>query len=123
MKNSLRNCLRVQLTAFLHSCSMCSQQNVDLSVVSNTFEERQANESCEVWSTLSDIGYPVISDTIPSLLLERYCYTVSYNANSRQPNWVMWQLTQDHVIGYRFFPNLEDSIKSLVYYMDDISNW
>lgn len=98
MKNSLRNCLSVLLTAFLHSCSMCSQQKVDSSVVSNTFEEIQANESREVWSTLSDVGYPVIPDSIPDKLLVRYCYTVSYNAKTRQPNWVMWQLTKDHVM-------------------------
>lgn len=29
----------------------------------------------------------------------------------------------ERVTGYRFFPNLEDSIKSLVYDMRDISEW
>lgn len=29
----------------------------------------------------------------------------------------------ERVTGYKFFPNLKDSIKSLVYDMDDINNW
>lgn len=45
-----------------------------------------------------DIGLPVIPDSIPSQLLERYCYMVSYNAEMRLPNWVMWQLTGEHVM-------------------------
>jgi len=52
----------------------------------------------EVWSTLSEVGYPVISDTISTTLLTRYCYSLSYNQKTRQPNWVMWQLTGEHVM-------------------------
>ena len=44
-----------------------------------------------------EVGYPVIPDSIPSMLLERYCYTVSYNGRTRQPNWVMWQLEGGYV--------------------------
>lgn len=88
----------VLLCILIQSCSMCSQQKVDTSAVSDSFEETQAKVSHEVWSTLPDVGSPVIPDTIPNKLLERYCYTVSYNANTRQPNWVMWQLTEDHVM-------------------------
>lgn len=77
---------------------MCSQQNVEMSAVSDSFVEQQANEIREVWSTLTEVGYPVMPDSIPDKLLERHCYTVSYNANTRQPNWVMWQLTEDHVM-------------------------
>lgn len=77
---------------------MCSQQKVDTFAVSDSLEDAQANESREVWSTLPDVGFPVIPDSIPNKLLEKYCYTVSYNAKTRQPNWVMWQLTKDHVM-------------------------
>lgn len=77
---------------------MCSQHHVNTSAVADSFEETQANVSREVWSTLSDVGYPVIPDSIPDKLLVRYCYTVSYNAKTRQPNWVMWQLNKDHVM-------------------------
>ena len=88
----------VLLFITFQSCSMCSQQNVDTSVVSDCLDESQRCEAREVWSTLLEVGYPVISDTIPDIRLERYCYTVSYNAKTRQPNWVMWQLTNEHVM-------------------------
>lgn len=67
------------------------------SAVSDSLENVQTNKRREVWNTLYEVGYPGIADTIPTKLLERYCYTVSYNANTLQPNWVMWQLTDEHV--------------------------
>ena len=88
----------ILLLVSFQSCSMCSSKKVDTSVVSDGSEPVVEGEYREPWSTLSNIGNPVISDTIPSLLLERCCYTMSYNANTRQPNWVMWQLTEDHVM-------------------------
>lgn len=88
----------VLLLILFQSCSMCSQHHVNTSVVADSLEEIQAKVNREVWSSLPDVGYPVTPDTIPEQLLERYCYTVSYNANTRQPNWVMWQLTEDHVM-------------------------
>jgi endonuclease G len=51
------------------------------------------------WGNLPEIGYPIISDTIPSCILERYCYMVSYNPTTRLPNWVMWHLTAEHTDG------------------------
>lgn len=88
----------VLLFVTFQSCSICSQQNVDTSAVSESSEGNQRCEAHEAWSTLLDVGYPIISDTISDVLLERYCYTVSYNKGTRQPNWVMWQLTDEHVM-------------------------
>lgn len=82
----------------LQSCSMCSHKNVSTTVLSDMVDTGQIVESREGWSKLSTIGYPIISDTIPNLLLERYCYSVSYNKFTRQPNWVMWELTDEHVL-------------------------
>ena len=99
---------------------MCSQQNV---ITPDTWEgtsETQRSKEREVWNTLSAVGYPVISDTIPNSILERYCYTTSYNPKTRQPNWVMWQLTDEHVMkrkegiwnDYREDPELPIDIRS-----------
>ena len=82
----------------LQSCSMCSHKNVSTTVLSDMVDTGQIVESREGWSKLSTIGYPIISDTIPNLLLERYCYSVSYNKFTRQPNWVKWELTDEHVL-------------------------
>ena len=78
----------------LQSCSMCSQQRKSASYLKVS---SHAHTRREMWSTLSDVGYPILSETFPSMKLKRYCYTVSYNAKTRQPNWVMWQLTRRHV--------------------------
>jgi len=50
---------------------------------------------------MAEVGLPMIPDTIPARIIKRYCYTVSYNPQSRQPNWVMWQLTGEHVMRRR----------------------
>jgi endonuclease G len=49
-------------------------------------------------TSVLSVGYPDISDTIPSEVIERICYSVSYNNTTRLPNWVMWELTGDHVM-------------------------
>lgn len=77
---------------------MCSSTKMDTSVVQEDSESVVEGEYRDTWSSLSNIGYPIIPDTFPSLLLERYCYSVSYNKFTRQPNWVMWQLTGEHVM-------------------------
>lgn len=110
----------VLLFVTLQSCSMCSQKTVDTSVATGSLEDVQFGETREVWSSLSEVGYPNIADTIPSLLLERYCYTFSYNSGVRQPTWVMWQPTDKHVTKkkagvwneYREDPELPSAIRS-----------
>lgn len=88
----------ILLLATLQSCYMCSQRHVNPSLSDGELEVDQRDHIEEGWSSLSEVGYPIISDTIPNILLKRYCYTVSYNSNTRQPNWVMWQLTDEHVV-------------------------
>ena len=46
----------------------------------------------------SSVGYPVIPDSLSSEIIERICYTMSYNRTTRQPNWVMWELDGGHVM-------------------------
>lgn len=82
----------------LQSCSMCSQQNMSTSTKQESTEEGQIKKKSESWSTLLDVGAPIIPDTLPNILLKKYCYSVSYNNITRQPNWVMWRLTGEHVM-------------------------
>ena len=82
-----------------HSCGMCSSKGGDTSIAQDDKSEIGINgRDREHWSNIYDVGYPIIADTISNQLLERYCYTASYNKMTRQPNWVMWQLTGDHVM-------------------------
>lgn len=97
MNNRLNHDI-VLLCILFQSCSICSQHNVNKSAVVDSLEETQTDVIREVWSTLPDLGCPVIPDSILNKLLEKYCYTVSYNAKTRQPDWVMWKLTEEHVM-------------------------
>ena len=90
--------LAVLFLVSFQSCSMCSPRKVDIAVVSNDSVSVVEGENRDPWSSRSDMGYPIIPDTIPSLLLERYCYSVSYNKFTRQPNWVMLNVTADLVM-------------------------
>ena len=111
----------------LQSCRRRSQYRVNKSDVSEYNEGTQTNIRRELWSTLSDVGYPVLADTIPGIILERYCYSLSYNPESRQPNWVMWQLTGEHVMNrkegiwneYRADLELDSAIRAT---LEDYSN-
>lgn len=108
--------LSLLLLVFFQSCSMCSSKKMNPSIATD-IEETALREP---WSSLANIGYPIIADSIPSLILERYCYTVSYNKTTRQPNWVMWELTDNHVMKrkdgvwneYREDPDLPAEIRS-----------
>lgn len=82
----------------LNACSLCSRQKMNTSAVCDSVVETLKSNDREGWGNLLEVGYPIISDTIPSRILEKYCYTVSYNPQTRQPNWVMWQLTGEHVM-------------------------
>lgn len=42
---------------------------------------------------------PATADGQPGQLLERRGYTTSYNATTRNPNWVAWHLTKSHTNG------------------------
>ena len=88
----------VLLVVTFQSCSMCSQH---VNTVGVSDSVGIGNHEREAWSTLDEVGLPVIPDTIASRLLERYCYTVSHNKVTRQPNWVMWQLTGEHVMKHQ----------------------
>ena len=109
------------VTIAFQSCGTCSH-HVNKSVVSDGVEAPYVSHGREVWSTLADVGFPVIPDSISSSWLERYCYTTSYNKVNRQPNWVMWQLTGDHVMQrkeviwneYREDPEIEEDYRALL---------
>ena len=74
--------LLLVLSLILHSCYICSHSD--------------SKKKCA--EELNPVGYPIIPDTMSSVIIERICYSLSYNIKTRQPNWVMWQLTGNHVM-------------------------
>lgn len=88
----------VLLFTLLLFCCLCSSCNFSSAKRHNRIDKTSTSSTFSTANSLFDVGYPMISDTITSTMLERMCYTVSYNKFTRQPNWVMWQLTGEHVI-------------------------
>ena len=89
--------LLLLLPLTLHSCNTCSHSNY----YEESVEEQSIyndDDATEYELSLSSVGYPIISDSISSEIIERICYTMSYNRTTRQPNWVMWELDGDHVM-------------------------
>ena len=98
---NLHNCKFVLafLMLLLQSCSMCSHANHEEQLEQkSTHEELTGDSITQKWASIANVGYPSIADTIPSVIYERICYSVSYNNSTRQPNWVMWQLLGEHVM-------------------------
>jgi endonuclease G len=45
------------------------------------------------------VGLPILKTTIPSQILKRTSYDLSYNKSLLIPNWVAWHLTAEHADG------------------------
>lgn len=55
------------------------------------------------WTTIPDsvieLCMPAPLKTTPEIILRKKSYVVSYNQDTRMPNWVAWQLTAEHTDG------------------------
>lgn len=90
------------------------EETTDTTTVSKTTEvEQEKEESKETYPTIEEVDIPVITQIIPSQLLKRYAYTISYNKATRCPNWVAWKLTAEHTDGpynrneYKFHEDMD----------------
>ncbi len=61
-----------------------------------SIKNRQANISP---TDFSDVGFVDKVEGLPEIMLTRRSYIVSYNPESRCPNWVAWRLTKEHAYG------------------------
>ena len=91
---SVKSVLLILLLEMCVSCSFSSAQRHKNSAK----KESRILSARKISYTLAEIGYPLLLESIPSQIIKRTCYLVSYNRNTRQPNWVMWQLTGEHVM-------------------------
>lgn len=46
-----------------------------------------------------DLEFPCLTKNVPEQILIRKSYSVSYNCNTKCPNWVAWHLSSDHTDG------------------------
>lgn len=75
------------LLSVVPSCRQASSQAIQATELGNNTQWK--------W----DIELPRIDDSIPQQILWRKAYVVSYNKETRQPNWVAWKLTSNHIDG------------------------
>ena len=66
-------------------------------------QQEQAEEIGASWTTMPDSVVELCTAApltkTPEIVLQRTSYVVSYNKQTRCPNWVAWQLTADHTDG------------------------
>ena len=108
------------LAFFIGQCNDDTQyisyeENIEPQIEQNYIEENR-NESNE--EPISSVKIPISSIEIPSStidiqeqILVRKAYTVSYNKDTKCPNWVAWELTSSHADG--------DLPRDSKYYEDD----
>lgn len=68
--------------------------------ISNNLDTTEVNqETAETETPPDGIEIPTIKVRIASQILKRLAYTLSYNKDTRCPNWVAWKLTAEHTDG------------------------
>lgn len=102
MKHSFSSFFLVtSVSAVLMSCAESVK-------IKSSFFDRKHQSSHEIVTTpdtpsadrtYTDLELPAAQQRLPEQILRRTAYTVSYNRDTRQPNWVAWHLTAEHVDG------------------------
>lgn len=64
---------------------------------SDSFSE--SSESASDAGSLDGVEIPVHKGNLAETIKKRYSYVVSYNHDTKQPNWVAWKLTRSHASG------------------------
>lgn len=67
-------------------------------VVANTKTSKEPAYILNENVTVED-SFPILVSSVSHQLIRRKAYTLSYNKNTKTPNWVMWCLTAEHADG------------------------
>lgn len=88
--------LLVVLNLFVMLVGCRHHSKVDIDYILSQDSSLTAEVDDNKYLSLRELGYPDVSD---GLLLERKAYVASYNAETLIPNWVAWELTEEHADG------------------------
>ena len=101
MKKRLRMSLCTVATVCLFvTCGMSGSNKTQTAESTEHTESAEAAETAESGATAAhDYELPAMRSGSGELILRREGYTVSYNSETKQPNWVAWHLTANHVDG------------------------
>lgn len=64
-----------------------------------TTSQEHEESSCSMPDAVIEICMPAPLKKVPEIILQRKAYLVSYNKDTKIPNWVAWQLTAEHTDG------------------------
>ena len=94
---TLRFLPSVLALALLTACMPAS--NPQQSAVEQSAENVQLAGQVQTSDNALSLEQPAALPARPEQILKRDHYTVSYNAETMQPNWVAWRLTKAHTYG------------------------
>ena len=85
---------------FLYSCNPRRVRNEpDSRLNLNSVSNDDFLEIIDSVSTNDSLLFPQTPDKYPSQILMRIAYATSYNTDTKNPNWVSWHLTREHLQG------------------------
>ncbi len=107
MKKRLRMSLCALATVCLFvTCGMSGNHKTATAEVAEGVETAESTEAMEETAGAEssakeahDYELPALRSGSGELILQREGYTVSYNSETKIPNWVAWHLTADHIDG------------------------
>lgn len=103
---SIRACAR-------HKVSSSIEESKSISISKESDDEPEnATESSSQYTMSDTIAWflmPERLEGIPEMILRKTSYIVSYNQETKLPNWVAWHLTADHTDGpYKRLANFHE---------------
>jgi len=108
MKTSNTTCLSAEITAILIACLIlfagCRCRTKDINTQENSVTVIGTPKTKQQATTSSSTAiHPFLitkcEQQIPEQIISRKAYIISYNKDTRCPNWVGWMLTSDHAYG------------------------
>ena len=97
--------LSVIVLSFMAVVITCSTRGSILSARSDSettlaqIDNAELTEGNTISTLNSEIDIPALLTNVPEQILYRKGYIVSYNKETKIPNWVAWHLTAEHVSG------------------------
>ena len=89
----------VALGFALASAGLSSYMGLSSSYKGQSSFYKGQSTSASAKDNVQGLELPVTKSKLSQTIKRRTAYTVSYNHNNREPNWVAWVLTRDHASG------------------------
>ncbi|GAY27458.1 dNA/RNA non-specific endonuclease [Prevotella sp. MGM1] len=103
-KMTVRNVVAIYAMALVPVLSACDMSTGGKPLMGGDIGRGETEDTVVVLEKeplpdMADIALPAFRPASGEQILRRTAYTVSYNKDTRLPNWVAWNLTADHTDG------------------------